>query len=585
MKRYLALVLIVCLLSGMLSGCVEKASSFLEELVGPPAHGITTEPPRAEPTKPVNQGTEPVDIPETKPQETEPMETAPQASEPVEVQDLLTFQLTQETLDALYETLEKCREVSLVGEDLEAADELSDQLDDQYAFIQDQQTIAFILYCCDQSDEALKQQHLDATDTLTQVYDDIMHMLREVYLSGSPANAVLFEDWTEEELLQLERYTSEVAELEKRNEELVVEYQALDDDEMHSAMIPLYIELVQNNNRIAEIYGYDNYYEYAYRVAYDRDYDMEAVETARMYAADYLAPAMINALQVFSMNFQDLTSREQSIVIKFMDGDYRQQNEPYLDMYLESLPPELQENMLHMQQQGRVVFSELKNAREGAFTATVYDEPICYFGPGYTNTQTLAHELGHYAAARFTDMDESPLDLCELQSQGNEWMMIRFLEQEMDMDAYAALRDYKMVNDMATIMISMMVDEFEQKVYSTPDISSFTRADFEAIADEVMERYGGADFVSYYMTDFQWYWKMVVMESPVYYISYAVSGVAAMNLYTVAAEDQDRAMDIYTYLVTEIDPDAGFLGNLREVGLAGPFEPDVYEDVYDMYVS
>lgn len=585
MKRYLALVLIVCLLSGMLSGCVQTASSFLEDLVGPPAHGITTDPPRAEPTKPVDRETEPADTPAIEPQETEPMATVPQASEPVEERDLLTFQLTQEVLDVYYATLEQSREVSMAGTDLALAEELSDQVDEQFEFIQDQQTIAYILYCCDQSDEVLKQQYLDATDTLTQAYDDTMQMFREVYLSGSPANAVLFAEWTEEELLQLERYTSEVAELEKRNEELVVEYQALDDDEMQSAMIPLYIELVQNNNRIAEIYGYDNYYDYAYQVVRERDYGKDSVEIARGYVADYLVPATINAIQAFAMNFQSLRSRDQAVVIGIMEGDYRQQAEPYLDMYLESLPSVLQENMLDMQERGRGIFSERKDAQDGAFTATVYDDPICYFGPGYTGTLTLAHELGHYAAARFTDMEDSPLDLAELQSQGNEWMLIRYLEQELGKDVYVALRDYKLFSNMATILISMMVDEFEQKVYTAADISSFTRADFEALATEVMERYGGEEFIASYLTDFQLYWKMVVMESPVYYVSYAVSGVAAVNLFTISMEDYDRALEIYTYLVTQCDPDAGFLGNLETVGLAGPFEIDVYQDVYDLYVS
>ena len=73
------------------------------------------------------------------------------------------------------------------------------------------------------------------------------------------------------------------------------------------------------------------------------------------------------------------------------------------------------------------------------------------------------------------------------------------------------------------------------------------------------------------------------MEAPVYYISYAVSSMAAISLYSVANEDMARGIEIYRGLVELEDYDAGFLAIIEEAGLPGPFRQDVYEYIYEMF--
>ena len=78
------------------------------------------------------------------------------------------------------------------------------------------------------------------------------------------------------------------------------------------------------------------------------------------------------------------------------------------------------------------------------------------------------------------------------------------------------------------------------------------------------------------LTDVNSYWRAVVVEQPIYYISYAVSVIAAIDLYTVATEDFDAAAEIYRKLCEEPDPEAGFLGNITAAGLSTPFDADFY---------
>lgn len=554
MKKWIAMLLALCLSFSLLAGCQPQV-------------------PETQPTTQETQtSTETTEATEA----TKPSEDLPSAEE------LLVYTLTQEELSKYYADLESCKTMALEGTDREGLEALSDSLDEQYENIQKQQTIAFVNYSRDQTDEEATQLHLDATDKLTKAYDAMMLMLREVNASESPIKDVLFADWTEEDLKMLSAYTSEIAQLEKENEELVVEYQALSEGELAEGIIPLYQKLIANNNRIAQIYGYDNYYTYGYDVVYARDYTTDTVQQARDYAIKYLVPTVPAILQQFALGFQSLTQAEQQVVAAFMEGSYQDTDKDYVNLYIDSLPEDLQAVMNHLWQYDRAIFADSTGAKEGAFTVNIGDDAICFFGPGYDSTLTLVHEMGHYASTLNLDLDECPMDLAELHSQGNEWLFMNELQDALDPKVYAVIRDYKMYMDMCTILVSFMVDDFEERIYTT-DVSGYTKEDFDAVADAVCQAYGGADFVNNYLTDFQSYWRLVVMESPVYYVSYAMSDVAALNLYTIASQDTEKAYEIYGHLLKDVDLDLGFQENLKKVGLSGPFDSEVYEAIAKMY--
>lgn len=554
MKKWIAMLLALCLSFSLLAGCQPQV-------------------PETQPTTQETQtSTETTEATEA----TKPSEDLPSAEE------LLKYTLTQEELSKYYADLESCKTMALEGTDREGLEALSDSLDEQYENIQKQQTIAFVNYSRDQTDEEATQLHLDATDKLTKAYDAMMLMLREVNASESPIKDVLFEDWTEEDLKMLSAYTSEIAQLEKENEELVVQYQALSQEELAEGIIPLYQKLIANNNRIAQIYGYDNYYTYGYDVVYARDYTTDTVQQARDYAIKYLVPTVPAILQQFALGFQSLDQEGQQVVAAFMEGSYQDTDKDYVNLYIDSLPEDLQAVMNHLWQYDRAIFADSTGAKEGAFTVNIGDDAICFFGPGYDSTLTLVHEMGHYASTLNLDLDECPMDLAELHSQGNEWLFMNELQDALDPKVYAVIRDYKMYMDMCTILVSFMVDDFEERIYTT-DVSGYTKEDFDAVAEEVCQAYGGADFVNNYLTDFQSYWRLVVMESPVYYVSYAMSDVAALNLYTIASQDREKAYEIYSHLLKDVDLDLGFQENLKKVGLSGPFDSQVYEAIAKMY--
>lgn len=549
MKRLVALVMILCLLVS--SGGCYFSVEYPDPLPAPP-------------TEPVNN------------------DLAFEETEQMPTEMPFTYTLRQEHVDEFYSLLDQSEQLALESTDFEAVDELTELLDEQYCLLEDQCSIAQILYYSDMSDETASQRYLDCVDICGDANSAYMEMVRRVYQSDSPTKDQLFADWTQQELDMLMAYTPEVTQLQKRNSEILVEYQALENT-TSDAMIPLYIEQVQNNNRIAQIYGYKNYYEYAYEMVYDRDYSREELQVMRGYVAEYLAPIFENAYNDYYDAYSQLGFIGQMTISAFMTNAYNDCNKPYFRDYLETVPEGMAQSMTQALEAGNSYFTENENAYEGAFTTVIGEQSFCFFGPGYTNSMTVAHELGHYYGSLYTDLEALPLDLAETQSQGNEWLFLGYLSENMDEEVFAAQKSMKLYNDLGTILICVLVDAFEERIYSSPNLKYYTGEDLNRIMQEVCAEYGGVDYISWWVTDIQSYWRMVVVQSPVYYISYAVSATAAINLYTMYLNDPQTALEAYRLLIETEGEDAGFLQTIQAAGLPGPFDESVYVALSEIY--
>jgi predicted small lipoprotein YifL len=574
MRRLFSLVLAFVMVFAMTAcGTPTPTTAPTQSMQGDPTTAPTTQPtePTEPPTEPTTQPTEPT---------TQPTEPTTAPTEPLPERDPLVYTLSQEDVDEFYRLLSECETLSIAGENMEAIEASTDQVDELYAFMEEQYTIAMILHYCDTQDQTLKTQYLDCVETVTEANKQYILMSRRVYLSDSPAKEELFKDWTEEDIATLLAYEGEVADLQARNEEIEVAYMATSSD---AVRIPLYIELVQNNNKIAQIYGYDNYYEYAYDRVYDRDYSPEDLETMRTYAKTYLVPAFETALRSFNNSYSRLDDGQQKVVTDFLYTNYYRARKNYVRLYLEDLPASSAQMMNEMIEVDSTFIYSSKG-REGAFTTTIGDRSYCYFGPGYANSSTVVHEAGHYYASRYMDLGDIPLDLAEVHSQGNEWLFVHFLKDHMNEKPYEALVDYRLRSDLGTILICLMIDEFESKVYTT-DISNYTAEDFDALMESIATQYYDMFYVNNNLTDINAYWRAVVVKQPVYYISYGVSAIASIDLYTMAVEDYEGAKNAYVNLCEKPDEEKGFQGNLTAAGLRGPFDESFYKDLIKLLNS
>jgi oligoendopeptidase F len=130
-----------------------------------------------------------------------------------------------------------------------------------------------------------------------------------------------------------------------------------------------------------------------------------------------------------------------------------------------------------------------------------------------------------------------------------------------------------------------VIDEFERQVYSLESVEGYTSEDFDAIMEAVCEKYGGASYIKNSIVDINMYWRLTATNSPVYYISYAVSNTESLNIFAIAEQDEAAARELYRILIEETEEVDGFLSAVDKAGLASPFEEELFEGVLEMMLK
>ena len=154
---------------------------------------------------------------------------------------------------------------------------------------------------------------------------------------------------------------------------------------------------------------------------------------------------------------------------------------------------------------------------------------------------------------------------------------------------FGAVEANQLFNIASTVLMSTAVDEFEQTVYAM-DEATLKNADLQQLFVNIMKGYGIADLFN---TD---YWRYVAVDSPCYYISYAMSALPSLGIYAKAQKDGfDSAKTAYLKLFTfsdnaslahkddngDIVVDATYADILHNAGLYGAFDVQLYQLLSD----
>ena len=491
------------------------------------------------------------------------------------------YTLTQEEVDATIGLIDQIVELAKLEEaDMDQLEKIFDEFDAAFYHIAQQMTISMIVYYYDMSDETASQRYLDTQDMFYALQDEYNEACRTMYLE-SPHKEELFEGWTKEEIQSILEYDPTIVAVKKEIDALEVQYNDLDDTSStyDDDVAAIYAQIVTKNNELAKLCGFDNYYEYASQNVYGRDYDKETLADFKQYVIEYILDEFDDAFdryeQISGLSIQDYTQ-----VYNFMEKDFNKLKDNYLLMYLDSLDGTMGEGMKDVFKSKNCIFSDKINSHPTAFQTYLYKDemPFCLFGNSGQSSTTVVHEIGHYYAA-YANNDLSNCDLLETHSQGNEFLFLNYCSNKFSLEVYDVIEGYQLVNAYWTIIYATIIDEYEQKVYSLDSVEGFTSADFDAIMTEVCEAYGGVKQVEkVYTTDPMYYWRAVCVTNPVYYISYAVSSVAALEIAALAQEDTEAAYTAYTTLVEGVTYEDGFVKALEKAGLTSPFEEETYTE-------
>ena len=118
-----------------------------------------------------------------------------------------------------------------------------------------------------------------------------------------------------------------------------------------------------------------------------------------------------------------------------------------------------------------------------------------------------------------------------------------------------------------------MYDEFQQRVYLTRDL---TKEGLLEIFREVNTDYGYESYDGY---EYEWANVIHNFQQPLYYISYAVSAIPALELYVQMLDSPQEAMDTYLRVASMSDEEYFLTDALRETGLSNTMKSPVSDVV------
>ncbi len=491
-----------------------------------------------------------------------------------------------------------------------AFEEIYEAFYDDVNYVIEQYQYAYVFYCVDEKDEN-KEIYEYISECRTGLISDYYTLYRLIYDTEYREYFFSEEDgWTEEDikkaLLLSDSYGNEEYKvLNDRINEIEIAFRDLKYPASGSSVPELYEEFIDLNNQIAELAGYDNYIDYAYENVYNREYTPEEAAEMRTLVKENFkdlfrslyysyrsvsgeAPASgTEAFDIFNsiMNKSIFDSAKATELVKsyFEVMNSTTAGDKEIDFYLHA--NDLFKN-------GNYYTGKY----EGAFSYWVdaQDTSILYFGPGsYSGAFTFIHEYGHYYQNVYNQGISVSYDLEEIYSQANEIMFLAYLEDVLDEEILKVMYDdvyYDTIfNSMAIVMLATAVDEFEYCVYTgtaldgTP--TEYTAADYDELFKNIMSEYG----ISGLLNDS--YWRYVVIEAPCYYISYAMSAIPCLELFSIAdTEGFEAAKEIYLNFFTFTDDEANvevdemgdkivkisFEETLEYVGLHSIFDAETY---------
>ncbi len=373
--------------------------------------------------------------------------------------------------------------------------------------------------------------------------------------------------------------------LSNANDEIEKQYRELSDSEIETGdkVLELYAQVVENNNKIAQIQGYSNYMEYAYAEIYDREYT--PATSLAMYAniKKYISPELevyYDRYVRYAEGLSKWSSKEYSDFTAMNSGSFFNDKLPnkVVNNFFEKVSLKYGDNdaitfydiLQDLISEGHYFTGDYSGAY--SWRLQLLDTPIVFFGYDYQSASTVVHEFGHHVNSIHNDDYVQSYDLSETHSQGLEVLFISYLADQLTEKVYNLYSTWSYVNNLYTICNAMAVDRFEQAVYTNTYTGKnaskivvdgvIPKENYDLLYTSIMEELGLTEVGS------KSYWRYVTIESAGYYVSYSISMLGSIQL-KANSSNFDEKVESYLKLITYTteNPDMNYAEVLRYAGL------------------
>lgn len=381
----------------------------------------------------------------------------------------------------------------------------------------------------------------------------------------------------------------------------------------------------------ATLMGYNDYLEYAYENVYGREYTVAESNNLKPFISTYIVPFCSSYSDEFYDAYDKAGTNERvreafntsiNLLYNYYGGYF-----DLLNDYSTLIGGDYYDSFKNLYVSGKYYYSSNKNDSITAYVSHYSDgTPFMFMSPGYQGLSTFIHEFGHYNAA-MVGGDNISYDLDEVQSQANETLFALYL-QNSGIKSETILKLYldAVIFQMADSVINgYLVNELEKWVY-TLDYTTFTDGgtatlkDYNIIHKKELDEKGYPDGLSQAQFDaldaskkaltkydnfalaYHAKWNeicqginatdkkdlgnldMILTSYQGYYISYATSAVAALEVYATAYDElketgkMDNAIAIYKEIYKKHDEENDtFESVLVDAGVYGVFDENAYK--------
>ncbi len=229
--------------------------------------------------------------------------------------------------------------------------------------------------------------------------------------------------------------------------------------------------------------------------------------------------------------------------------------------------PDLHDALDYMISYGYYDVTAAPEKADAGFTTYLYAYEAPYlFLPnsgGLDGVSGISHELGHYYNY-FTYGSDADTDSAEVHSQGLELLYTLYYDEIFGVDADAA-RETEVTDVLSSVVLGCIMDEFQYRAFTQTPSSP------EALAEmyiDILGEYGLAALAGDSLGTY-WIWVHHSFSQPMYYLSYALSALPALEIWATAQDDAALALARYDDFMV-LSNENGFERGLRGAGLSQP---------------
>lgn len=352
------------------------------------------------------------------------------------------------------------------------------------------------------------------------------------------------------------------------------------------AIDAIYDRLVKLRTKKAAALGFNSYTEYRYVEMGRVDYNAEMVEVFRNQVVEHVVPM---AQQLRNAQSKRLGISDPKIYdekLQFIDGnpvangDHDWIVERAKKMYNE-LSEETSEFFNFMFDRELLDLKSRDNKATGGYCTSfpAFEMPFIFanFNQTTHDIEVLTHEAGHAFQAYRSRVHEMleyqwpTSEACEVHSMGMEFLtwpwMESFFGSQID-----KFKFYHLQGALLFLPYGCAVDEYQHWVYANPEVSPAERnAHWKTMEHKYMPWRNTSD-IPYADKGTQWQLQRHIIESPFYYIDYALAQTCALQYWVMSQENPTTAFASYLK-ICDIGGSKAFLDIVSAGGLHSPFEP------------